>query len=245
MKGAKGSSKRPFYTALVLVAIVGAGLIGWAASRSSSAARRVVVPPQGNASQAQGYRMGSPDAPVQVMEFADYECPACANYALITEPDVRQRLIQPGLVSVQYFDFPLPMHQNTWFASNAAACADDQGKFWEMHDRLFAGQDEWNGEATNDPTKIMEGYARELGLDVNKFGQCMETRPHQQRIANNQAEAIRRHVNSTPTFFIGDRMVEGAISFDHFKALVDTILAEKKQAAPAAAPAAGQPATKR
>jgi len=62
------------------------------------------------------------------------------NYSVVTEPDVRKRIIDPGLARVTYYDFPLPQHKNTMVASEAAACANDQGKFWEMHDRLFQGR---------------------------------------------------------------------------------------------------------
>ncbi len=171
---------------------------------------------------AKGYVLGRADAPVHIMEFADFECPACANYTVVTEPDVRKRIIDSGLAQVTYYDFPLPMHKNTLVASEAAACANDQGKFWEMHDRLFLGQGDWNGEATSDPAKVMRGYAKDLGLDVDRWQQCVDQRAHARDIQANKAEGDRHHVMETPTFVIGNRVVPGAIGFDELRAYVDS-----------------------
>ena len=147
--------------------------------------------------KAQGYTMGRPDAPVQILEFADFECPACGNYSVVTEPDVRKRVIDSGLARVTYFDFPLPQHKNTLVASEAAACANDQGK-------------------------LMKGYAQAIGLDVDKWRGCVESRAHQRDINANKAEGERRQVNQTPTFVIGNRMIAGALTDDQIKAYVDS-----------------------
>src|SRR5919202_2452239 len=107
VKGAKGpSSKRPFYAALAVVAILGAGLVGYAASRPREAAR-VNIDATGNPDSARPYLLGRPDAPVTVLEFADFECPACGSFATITEPDVRQRLVDRGVINLHFYDFPL------------------------------------------------------------------------------------------------------------------------------------------
>jgi protein-disulfide isomerase len=173
---------------------------------------------------------------VQVLEFADFECPACGQFYVLTEPDVRQRLIETGEISYRFFDYPLPGHKNTWPASHAAACANEQGKFWQMHDLIFQGQDQWNGEATSRPKGVFKGYAETIGLDVGKWEQCFDDQKFLRNIQSHRAEAERRMVGSTPTFIIGSRMVPGSISFDKFKAYVDSAKAELPPAA--AAPAA-------
>jgi protein-disulfide isomerase len=235
VKGSKASSKRPFYAALAVVAVVGAGLVGYAASRPREA-ERVMMETKGNPDSARPYVLGRPDAPVTVLEFADFECPACGSFATVTEPDVRQRLIDPGIIQLHFYDFPLSVHRNTWAASNAAACADEQGKFWAMHDAIFATQDQWNGEATSNPKKALTAAARQAGLDLPPWEQCYDARKYQQRVANNQAEALRRDVRSTPTFVIAGRAHPGALSYDQFKAAVDSALnAKGVKPAPAAA----------
>ena len=238
-------SNRPFGIALGVVAILGILALAWSVTRPKRGVTDVDL--KADPAQARGYMLGDSTAPVQIYEFADFECPACGQFATLTEPDVRKNLVQTGKVSWRYFDFPLPMHKNTWDASNAAACADEQGKFWPMHDMLFANQDRWNGEATSSPKGEFKGYAQSIGLDVPKWEACYDADRYRSRVASNRAEAERRHIESTPTFIIGGKMVPGALDYDKFVKYVDD--AEKAAAAkpatapagaPAAAPAAGK-----
>jgi protein-disulfide isomerase len=206
---------------LLVLVLAGAGLLAYLATRHA-APKALTVDDKLPPGAAKGYVLGRPDAPVHILEFADFECPACANYTVVTEPDVRKRIIDSGLANVTYYDFPLPQHKNTLVASEAAACANDQGKFWEMHDRLFQGQPDWNGEATSNPEKVMRGFAKDVGLDADKWQQCMDQGTHMREIQANKAEGERRHVAETPTFVIGNRMVPGAITFDEIHAYVDS-----------------------
>jgi protein-disulfide isomerase len=176
---------------------------------------------------------------LEVIEFADFECPRCGQFATVTEPDVRARLVNTGQIRIRYLDFPLPMHKNTWDASLAAACANDQGKFWQMHDALFASQDRWNTEATSRPRGPISELAKGIGLDMNKYGACMDADTHRAKIQAHLAEAERRQVNQTPTFVIGGKMIPGAVPYDEFKKYVDEAL---KSAPASSAPAAGTPA---
>lgn len=233
------SNPRVFVALIVVLALVGAAVLAYLTQHSRETAATVVDPNLPPA-EAKGYSMGRPDAPVQILEFADFECPACANYAVVTEPDVRKRILEPGLARLTYYDFPLPQHKNTWAASEAAACADDQGKFWEMHDRLFQGQNDWNTEATSDPEGIMKGYAKDLALDVDKWQRCFSQHAHRRDIEANRAEAMRRHVDQTPTFVIGNKMVPGALTDDQMKAYVDSARRTTSRAAPAAATTAAR-----
>jgi len=225
---------KPFYIALGAIAIAGVALIAISARRGTGTPTAIDV--KATPAQAEGYLMGNPNAPVQIYEFADFECPACATFATITEPDVRKRIVDAGLASYRYFDFPLEQHHNSLAASNAAACAADQGKFWEMHDKLFYNQPEWNSEATDRPQKFFEKYANEIGLNLNTWKTCVAAQSHMQRILGNRAEGMRRHVQSTPTFVVGDKMVAGALSYDQFKALVDSATAHVASARPDSQP---------
>jgi protein-disulfide isomerase len=231
-KAAPPRSNSRFYSALVIVAVVGIAAIGYVATHKESAPAAVPVTPPDPSTlgAAKGHTIGNVNAPVKIIEFADFECPACGTFTVVTEPDVRARLINTGQVSYTYYDFPLPMHKNTWYASEAAACAEDQGKFWEMHDRLFQGQNDWNGEATGNPGSIFKGYAKDLGLDVAKWQQCYDTQAHLRDIEANQAEGNRWKVNQTPTFVIGGKEVPGALGFDQVKALVDSAAAAAPKA---------------
>ncbi len=224
-----------FYAMLLVIFLGGASILGYMASRAKAAAApRKVDPALLAQTKAEGYLLGSPTAPVQIAEFGDFECPQCALYAAVTEPDVRKRLVDSGVVSFRYYDFPLTqIHQNTMAASHAAACANAQGKFWDMHDRVFNGQVEWNTQATSDPRKFMVGYAKELGLDMAKWEGCYDSQEFVLQIEANRAEGDRRRVNGTPTFYINDRLMTGNLTYDAIRKEVDAILAEQKKASAA------------
>ena len=217
-----------FWVALGLVAIVGVGALSWQANKPKPTATQ--IDPSLPALKAEGYLLGSPTAPVEVIEFADFECPACGQFANLTEPDIRTRMVNTGQVRMRFLDFPLAMHKNTWDASLAASCANDQGKFWQMHDQLFANQDKWNGEATSRPRKPIAALAQALGLDMTKYNVCMDTEAHRAQIQANLKEGERRQVGQTPTFVIGNQIHPGELPFDAFKKLVDAELAKVPKA---------------
>ena len=237
-----GGSRRNFY---VLLGVVAAVLLVWIATqmRGAGAPTRVIqMDPNASPAQAEGYLLGRADAPVQIVEFADFECPACGQFASVTEPDVRTRLVDQGIASLRLYDFPIneQAHKNSLRASLAAACANDQGKFWPMHDRLFAGQNDWSTYATDNPTIYFQRYAQEIGLNVPTWQECYDSGKHVGRISSHRAEANRRGVQSTPSFVVGDRMIQGSVPYDQLKAAVDSARAKAPAtpAAGAAAPAA-------
>lgn len=218
----RGKSNARFYALLGVIGLLGVGALGYAAVRKPStvAATAQTVDPA-LAAEAKGHVLGRADAPVKIIEFSDFECPYCAQFATVTEPDVRERLVETGQASFTYYDYPLPMHANTWPASHAAACAEEQGKFWEMHGRIFAGQNDWNTQATSNPKRVFQGYASEIGLDGAKWEQCFDAERYRRNIEANIAEGNRRRITGTPTFFVNDRKFEG-IDYDRLKALVDS-----------------------
>jgi protein-disulfide isomerase len=225
VRNASSRPKTTTYVILGVVAVVGASLLAYAATRKPESSAVVPEPTAidiANVGAPQGYTVGKADAPVKIMEFADFECPACGRFATITEPDVRKRIIETGLASFTFYDFPLPQHRNSQPASNAAACADAQGQFWPMHDQIFAHQDEWNTQATDDPKPFFMKYAAAVGVDQSKFETCYDSRAHRSRIAANFAEGQRRKVNSTPTFVVNDRQYSASLSYDELKAIVDS-----------------------
>jgi protein-disulfide isomerase len=230
-----------FFTVVVaLIAVGGMAALGYVVS--SRRPGTVLVAPLVPAGTGTGHLEGRADAPVQVAEFGDFECPHCAQFALVTEPDIRTKLINTGLVAFRFYDFPLPGFKHSWTAHIAASCAEDQGKFWEMHDRLYASQDEWNALATSDPLKVMTKFAGDLGLDVKAWTTCVTTQATAPRVLGNQAEGLQRNFKGTPTLFMGKRMFNG-VTYDQFKAMVDSTLAEQKADSAAGARSAGRPRT--
>ncbi len=218
----ESATNRIFYLIFALVAIGGIGALTYASTRPKDGPTVTRIDSTLPPVQSEGYVLGNAAAPVEVIEFGDFECPQCSRFATLTEPDVRSRLVTAGRVRFRYIDFPLDMHRNTWNASRAAACADEQGKFWDMHDAIYQSQDQWNGEVTSNPDKFMKGLAKQIGLKQDQFDQCVDTKKYQAKIQAHLKLATDRHVNATPTFFIGAKNISGFLTYDEFKAEVDT-----------------------
>jgi protein-disulfide isomerase len=219
------TTNRIFYLIIALVAIGGIGALTYASAKSKNTVQVTAVDTTLPPVQSEGYVAGNAAAPLEVIEFGDFECPQCSRFATLTEPDVRSRLVNEGRVRFRYIDFPLDMHKNTWNASRAAACADEQGRFWEMHDAIYQTQDQWSGEVTNNPDKFMKGLAKQVGLKQDQFNQCVDTKKYQAKIQAHLKIAMDRHVNATPTFFIGAKNFAGFLTYDEFKHEVDSAIA--------------------
>src|SRR5258706_118182 len=151
--------------------------------------------------------IGDESAPVEVTEFGDFECPQCGRFATLTEPDVRSRLVAGGQIRYRFIDYPLDMHRNTWNASIAAACADEQGRFWEMHDAIFAAQDQWDGLATNNPNKILKQIGEPLVGDKPKFDSCIDAQRTKPKVQAHWKLAMDIKAPGTPTFLFGNQLV--------------------------------------
>ena len=226
VKNARKGGNRGFYVALILVAIAGVAGLSYLVSRSSGASRVTEVDPTLPPVEAVGYVIGDSTAPIEVLEFADFECGACAQFATLTGPDVKQRLVETGQIRLRVMD--VPFHTNSWTASLAAACANAQGKFWEMHDALYNTQERWNTLATDNPLRPIVDIARDAGIDADKLRECVEARTYQANVQSHLKEAETRGVRATPSFIIGGNLVQGAIGYDSFKNHVDAAIAQAR-----------------
>ncbi|HEU5219068.1 MAG TPA: thioredoxin domain-containing protein [Gemmatimonadales bacterium] len=178
-----------------------------------------------------GYFLGSDSAKLEVTEYADYQCPVCQDFENIQFPAVRQQLIETGMVRWRYRDFPLEMHPNSRVASHAAACANDQGKFWEVHEALYQHQAEW--APLKNPAGKYSGYAKAAGLDVSQFDQCMQSAKYAGRIQASLDEGLKLGVNGTPNFVIAGRLYPTTMPSDSIRAIVLRSLAQPATPAPA------------
>jgi protein-disulfide isomerase len=168
----------------------------------------------------EGYVLGHDSAPVTIIEYADFECGACAQFAVLTGPDVKQRLVQTGRVRWVFRDFPLDGHPNSMPAHLAAACAGEQGRFWEMHDQLYFNHRRWVLEAR--PQRRIRELAEAIpGIDRRRFAECQESAQYQSRVLATRQIGLERRVSSTPTFEINNLRVTGALGYDSLRALVD------------------------
>jgi protein-disulfide isomerase len=237
------TSNRAFYLIIAVIAVGGIAALTYASTRSNAVVNASPVDTTLPAVKSEGYVMGSPTAPVEVIEFGDFECPQCGRFATLTEPDIRKNLVGTGMIRFRYIDFPLQMHPNTWNASRAAACADQQGKFWEMHDALYANQDRWDGTATRNPDKVLRQIGDQIVPDKSKFDTCVDTKATQAKIQAHWSLGVARHVEGTPTLVIGDKQVAQSLPYDRFKQLVDSALAKSGKTPAAAGGDTAQSAT--
>lgn len=214
---AQSMNLKPFYAALGAIAVVGAAAI-WTARSSGSASEVEVGALPVSATSFPGHVLGSDSAPVEIIEYADFECGACAHFAILTLPDIKQRLVGTGRVRLRFRDFPLPGHSKSLPAHMAAACAGEQGRFWEMKDQIFFGQQAWVRDRR--PARRFEQYAKTIGLDMRQYEACVDEERYAAQIAAGRDEGIAVGVNSTPSFLIGGLLVTGTIPYDSVVALV-------------------------
>jgi len=158
--------------------------------------------------------LGSKDAKVTIVEFSDFQCPFCARFHSQTFPQLKKEYIDTGKVRYVYRDFPLSFHQHAMNAAIAAECADEQGKFWEYHDKLFQNQ-----RALDDSS--LKRYAEEIGLDTSKFNSCLDNKETASEVNKDVQDGQRYGVSGTPTFFINGVKLVGAQPYSAFKQVVD------------------------
>jgi protein-disulfide isomerase len=168
-----------------------------------------------------GYVKGSPAAPIEITEFADYQCPFCQTFATLQMPTIQERLIDTGRLRWRYRDFPLQQHSFARLAAHSAACADEQGKYWEQHDRIYAGQQDWAGAKNAAPA--FRDYAKASGLDLGRYDACMKASKYAGRIQASYNEGVQLGVSSTPTLLVGDRLYRGRVDSDAITKLVDSL----------------------
>jgi len=216
---------KPFYALLGLVVVVGGGWLVWASRTTPApapAASRLVP---AAADGFRGYTLGSEAAPVEVVEYADFQCPHCGEFAVLQLPTIREQLIATGKVRWRLRDFPLGGFPWSRVSALAAQCAGEQGKFWPMADTLFLTQSEW-GRSSRNPSGFFRDLARGLGLDRDKYDACVASQRYAGRIEASYQEGIALGVQGTPTFFVNGRLkTDNNASSDRFKQVVDSVIA--------------------
>ncbi len=211
-----------FYTALGGVAVVGVGVLGWMLSRPRTASIPANVTVQAaDTAGFRGYLLGSDSAKVEITEYADYQCPFCQTFSTLQMPTIKERLIDSGRLRWRYRDFPLQQHSFSRLAAHSAACADEQGKYWEQHRRIYEGQADW--AESRDAAPIFRRYAEGSGLDLARYDACMQAAKFAGRIQASYDEGVRVGVNATPTLLVGGRLYQGRLDSDAIARLVDSL----------------------
>lgn len=172
---------------------------------------------------------GEPSATVVIIEYGDFECVFCRRFENDTYPQIRDAYIRTGKVRYYFRDLPLQIHPFAMSSARAARCAMEQGKFWQMHDELLAGE-------TQLSAGDIDRHAKAIGLDVGKLDACMGSDRHTDTIRSSVQSAGKIGVRGTPTFFMGildpkgstvtvSKIFRGNQPFDDFKAALDPLLA--------------------
>ena len=174
-----------------------------------------LAPPRADVGADDDPFMGPQDAPVTLVEFSDFQCPYCRRVQSVLK---RLMTAYHGQLKLVFRDFPLrQIHPEAQKAAEAAQCANDQGQFWQYHDRLFA--------VTELGVEALKQYAVELGLDAEGFNTCLDSEKYSQEVQKDIDDAIAAGVNATPSFFVNGLPINGAVPFERFVEMVELALA--------------------
>ncbi len=179
--------------------------------------------------------LGKPEAAVVLVEFTDYQCPFCRRHSAQTKPRLIKDYVETGKLKYVLREFPLAqIHPQAPKASEAALCAGDQGKYWDINQVLFANQRKL-------AVPELKTYAKDLGLDMARFDECLDGAKYAKRVARDLADGANAGVRGTPSFFLGvsdpndpdkfraTRMLSGAQPYGAFKQAIDQLIAESEK----------------
>jgi protein-disulfide isomerase len=204
-----------FIGGIVVIALIIAGVLIYSSLQSLQPVKFTMITPAA-IPNPQGLSMGDPNAPVKVMEFADFQCPACMLFATQQETTIVNTYVATGKVYFTYLPFSFldqndtrnPPLKESHAAAEAASCAGDQNKFWEYHDILYANQ---TGENIGDFTdKRLMAFAQALGLDMNQFNACYTSGKYRQKVIDDYNLGIKDGVTQTPSFLVNGTLVTQA-----------------------------------
>ncbi len=178
--------------------------------------RKVAV----NALEGARFISGSSNAKNTIVEFSDYQCPACATFATQTESQFKTDFIDTGLVRFAYRDFPLAQHANAPLAAQAAACANQSGRFENYKAILFRGQSQWSNSSSETASQQFAEFA---GLNKTSFLECLKSDNAKDAIAADVNMGRKVGLNSTPSFVVNGYLVAGALPIEAFKAILEKV----------------------
>jgi protein-disulfide isomerase len=205
------------WIAIIAIVIIGGGFWAYSAQQPATPGTTVDTKLLMNAN-SHSTDQGTRTYPVTIVEFGDYECPAC-GYA---EPIIEKILANDPEVRLVFRNFPLQQHPFALLAAEAAEAAGAQGKFWEMHNAIYANQDVWTTMQT--PLDAFTEIAKKLGLDINKFTQDVNSKKYADVIQKDQADGNALLVNSTPTFYINGKQYLKGLDYNTMQQTIQDAL---------------------
>lgn len=173
---------------------------------------------------------GSPDAPITIIEFSDFQCPFCSRFHNETLPTILEQYVDTGKVKFVYRDFPIQSsHPNAMPAAAASECAHEQNKYWEYHDALFERQQTWNNLKLADSIDTFKNIAKEFNLNEDQFNSCLDSGKYIEEINKDLRDGTNYGITGTPGFFVGNEKngfvkLIGAQPIEAFKKIIDSQL---------------------
>ena len=238
-----GGGLKGFYVVLGATAVLAVGALGWSAlggGVSSAAMEPVssiilgeIEDLEALVDLATGVERGDPNAPITILEFGDFQCPACQQFATLVKPQIDLAYIESGIARLVFPHSPVvSAHPHAFLAARGARCALDQGEqyFWPFHDQLFAHQSTWS-LSQGPPMNAFESYAATIGLDVNDFGGCLDSDRHADVVSANMRLGAELGVSATPTIFVskgGGRSIRVTrwSDFESYQTVIERMLEE-------------------
>lgn len=164
--------------------------------------------------------MGDPNAPITMIEWADYQCPFCKKFYDETLPLIKEKYVDSGKINFVFRDYPLSFHPDAHEAAEAAECAGEQGKYYEMHDMIYDNE-MFYGERTYDWTEKFKQYAKTIGLDSSDFSKCLEDNQMEEEITKDLEDGANVGMTGTPGFIINGKLVMGAQPYEKFEEIIE------------------------
>ena len=162
---------------------------------------------------------GDQNAKVTMVEFSDFECPLCGRFYSETLSQLIKEYVDTGKMKINYRHYPLPFHPKATPLALVAECANEQGKFWEMHDKIFSATVAGTSSTSTDADYTK--WAGELGLDTSSFDSCYTSKKYQKNVDEDTSAGSAVGVSGTPTFYINGKQLVGALPFESFKAIIE------------------------
>ncbi len=239
----KGGDLKAFYWVLGATAVLAAVALGWSALGGGLSSAAMVPSPsivmgemedlEALVEMATGVERGDPDAPITILEFGDFQCPACQQFATFVKPPIDLTYVDEGIARFVFHDYPIVSgHPHAFLAARGARCALDQGEqyFWPFHDQLFSHQSTWS-LSQGPPMNAFEDYAATIGLDMGDFADCLDSDRFADVVSANMRLGIELGVSGTPTVFVskgggmGIRVTRWS-EFEGFQTVIERLLEE-------------------
>lgn len=234
-----------FGLSMILLGLIGGYFIGFNTAQSMAGTQQVAQAPSAPAAPTGaaaaptqptgtaptpgvGPTIGDKNAKVTLIEYTDFQCPFCGQHFTNSFGQIKKDYVDTGKIKYEIRNFPLTsIHPNAMIGAEAAMCADQQGKFWDMHDKLFSNQASWSNESA--PSNTLKQYAADIKLDTGKFASCLDGHETQAAIQQQETDAGAAGIDGTPGFWLigpdgKTSQISGARPYASFQASIDAML---------------------